>query len=230
MTRDALIERAKSVAAPLMSSTHRSAARSPRHHLARPQAGGGSMTEAEFHLVTFEEIEACLQLREFEYRRPTRAKRLITKCPDCGADLIRDNPSWRRLAQLRQRVPAGQHPRRPQDHWRADSAEVARRPRSQARQPGPHHVPLRRPSSRAELFTFKASAAFTTRAGTGKRTAATSGSRSTCCETERKALADSLTDPDLRKAVAALRDVERDRRGAAPGRCATASYVRIPKN
>ena len=63
-------------------------------------------TEAEFHLVTFEEIEASLQLREFEYRRPTRAKRLITKCPDCGADLI-DNPSWLRLAQLRQRVPAG---------------------------------------------------------------------------------------------------------------------------
>lgn len=38
------------------------------------------------HVLTFEDFEAAAQLREIEHRRPTRAKRMIMRCPACGND------------------------------------------------------------------------------------------------------------------------------------------------
>jgi len=43
------------------------------------------MNITEPRVITFDEIEGALQLREYSYRRPTRARRLISQCPACLA-------------------------------------------------------------------------------------------------------------------------------------------------
>ncbi|BCO36017.1 phage/plasmid primase, P4 family [Mycobacterium heckeshornense] len=160
------------------------------------------------HVITFDDVEASLQLRDFEYRKLTRAKRLIAQCPACldggGSDAL-TLTVLSRSGYVALHCDNGCVPLEVVDALKLDG--LLRAPRSRDDLAAQHGRQVRI----AYLFAEQSSGKAIHAHGlgwfywSGRRWVEDGGDkrvREYVLRTLRAALNDSLGDPELRKAVA----------------------------